>query len=68
MMLTVRILEPLVRRSKSTVLVVDDDRAVRQQMARVLEDEGSRALLAEDGGEALACLRRYLPKSPSGGD
>lgn len=47
------ILEPALRRSNSTVLVVDDDEALRRYMARVLEDDGYRALLAEDGDEAL---------------
>lgn len=57
-----RILEPALRRSKSTVLVVDDEQAVRQHMARVLEGEGHRVLLAEDANKALAWLNRYMPR------
>lgn len=57
-----RILEPALRRSNSTVLVVDDDEGVRQYMGRILEDEGYRVLLAEDGDAALALLKRYLPR------
>jgi CheY-like chemotaxis protein len=57
-----RILEPALRRLNSTVLVVDDDEAVRQYTARVRENEGYRALLAEDGKEALALLKRYMPR------
>lgn len=57
-----RILEPALRRLNSTILVVDDDEAVRQYTARVLEGEGYRALLAEDGNEALALLKRYMPR------
>ncbi len=57
-----QILEPALPRSKSTVLVVDDDQALRQLMARVLEDEGYRVLLAEDGNEALVLLKQYMPR------
>ena len=56
-----QILEPA-RRRNSTLLVVDDDEVVRRFMARVLEDEGYRVLLAEDGNEALALLKRYMPR------
>jgi DNA-binding response OmpR family regulator len=55
-------LTPALPRSKSTVLVVDDDEAVRQYMARVLEHEGYRVLLAADADEALVMLKRYLPR------
>ena len=55
-------LEPPVRRSNSTVLVGDDDEVLRRYMTRVLEEEGYRVLLAEDGNEALALLKRYLPR------
>ena len=55
-------LEPAFRRSNSTVLVVDDDEGLRQYMTRVLEDEGYRVLLAEDGDQVLALLKRYLPR------
>jgi DNA-binding response OmpR family regulator len=49
-------------RRNSTLLVVDDEESVRQYIARVLEDEGYRVLLAEDASAALALLRRYMPR------
>jgi CheY-like chemotaxis protein len=55
-------LEAPVRRLHWTVLVVDDDEVLRRYMTRVLEEEGYRVLLAEDGNEALALLKRYLPR------
>jgi CheY-like chemotaxis protein len=36
-----------------TVLYVDDDAASRELCRRILEDEGYRVLLAEDGNEAV---------------
>jgi CheY-like chemotaxis protein len=50
-------------RRNSTLLVVDDEESVRQYIARVLDDEGYRVLLAEDASAALALLRRYMPRS-----
>ena len=55
-------LERAFQRFNSTVLVVDDDEVLRRYMMRVLEAEGYRVLLAEDGNEALALLKRYLPR------
>jgi CheY-like chemotaxis protein len=46
---------------KPTVLVVDDDRDVRESVAAVLEDAGYDVELAENGAQALACLRRGRP-------
>jgi CheY-like chemotaxis protein len=40
----------------ATVLVVDDDDAVRRLIARELEQDGFRVLSAADGVEALAVL------------
>lgn len=40
------------------VLVVDDDRDVRESLQQWLEDEGFQAASAADGMEALAILRR----------
>ena len=40
----------------ATVLVVDDDVSIREMLALVLEMEGYRALVAENGREALAVL------------
>jgi DNA-binding NtrC family response regulator len=39
------------------VLVVDDEPAIRQFAARVLEEEGFGVLLARDGAEALDLIR-----------
>ena len=40
-----------------TVLVVDDDAAVRKLAARILDRQGFRVLEAEDGEEALGAAR-----------
>jgi DNA-binding response OmpR family regulator len=42
----------------TTVLVVDDDEAVRSFMARVLEEEGYEVVQAGNGVEALSLLDR----------
>ena len=42
---------------QSVILVVDDDAAVRQVTARVLEREGYRVLQAGEGAEALRVAR-----------
>lgn len=39
------------------VLIVDDDKSVRQMMATFLEDGGYRVMEADDGVEALRMLR-----------
>ncbi len=44
--------------NKGCVLLVDDDRAVRETLAELLDDVGFRALLAADALEALAILRQ----------
>jgi len=41
----------------SDILVVDDDRGIRETLGDVLRDEGYRVELASDGSEALARLR-----------
>jgi len=38
------------------VLVVDDDRDLREVLAVVIEDAGRRVLMAQDGAEALRTL------------
>jgi two-component system response regulator MprA len=43
------------------VLVVDDDRAVRESLRRSLEFNGYRVSLASDGAEALASIAGHLP-------
>ncbi len=45
-----------------TVLVVDDEPAIRQVTAHILESFGYRVLLAADGAEALAAYRRHGPE------
>ena len=42
--------------SSMKILVVDDERAVRESLRRALELEGYEIDLAADGGEALARL------------
>jgi len=43
------------------VLVVDDDRAVRESLRRSLEFNGYTVSLASDGAEALASIAGHLP-------
>jgi two-component system, OmpR family, response regulator MprA len=43
------------------VLVVDDDRAVRESLRRSLEFNGYQVSLASDGAEALACIAGSAP-------
>ncbi len=43
--------------SRATVLVADDDRTIRRNLARLLGAEGYRALEAADGAEALERIR-----------
>ena len=47
--------------TKPHVLVVDDDRAVRESLRRSLEFNGYRVSLAEDGAEALAGISQVDP-------
>jgi CheY-like chemotaxis protein len=50
--------------SRTTVLVVDDDEAIRLAMYDTLEAEGYQVWLAEDGEDALRKLRA-APEPPS---
>ncbi len=43
------------------ILVVDDDRTIRRNLARLVEAEGFRASEAADGDEALAKIRAESP-------
>jgi CheY-like chemotaxis protein len=43
--------------SRGTILVVDDDRDIREGIADVLIDEGYDVATASDGAEALAKMR-----------
>ena len=47
--------------SKPRVLVVDDDKAVRESMRRSLEFNGYDVVLAEDGAQALAVIGSVHP-------
>jgi DNA-binding response OmpR family regulator len=44
-----------------TILIVDDEKQVRDLLAIYLQEEGYRAVLAEDGGQAMAAVREELP-------
>ena len=52
-----RPLPPMSERCK-TVLVVDDDQAIREVISEVLVDEGYQVVCAENGAEALRELRK----------
>ncbi|MCM2322497.1 MAG: response regulator [Oligoflexia bacterium] len=43
------------------ILVVDDDRDLREVVSLLLEEEGFHVRCAENGREALACLETYEP-------
>ncbi|HUJ15488.1 MAG TPA: sigma-54 dependent transcriptional regulator [Thermoanaerobaculia bacterium] len=40
------------------ILIVDDEQSIRTTLAKILEDEGHRAVVAESGEEALALAAR----------
>ena len=42
--------------SKGTVLIVDDDRDIRESLVEIVEESGRQAVQARDGEEALALL------------
>jgi CheY-like chemotaxis protein len=44
--------------SKGPVLIVDDDRDIRELLAETLENHGFSVLVAAHGGEALEIVRR----------
>jgi two-component system response regulator MprA len=46
---------------RDRVLVVDDDRAIRESLARALELDGYEVALASDGAVALAAIRETRP-------
>lgn len=48
-------------RVKNTVLLAEDDRAIRTSLARALELEGYRVTAVPDGIEALAAVHRERP-------
>jgi CheY-like chemotaxis protein len=50
-----------VTRRPATVLVVEDDAASRELVRRVLEEQGCRVLVAEDGKRAIAVMEQETP-------
>ena len=44
------------RATRATILVVDDDRALRTLVATTLRNDGHRVITAGDGAEALSAL------------
>jgi len=54
---TARPVETVVHRGTETVLVVDDEEALRRTAQRILEKHGYHVLVAEDGEAALQTLR-----------
>jgi len=53
--------ERVVSKEKATVLVVDDDHALRQTLCAILAATGYQVRSAEDGIAALAALHERLP-------
>ncbi|OPH56711.1 hypothetical protein BC351_27615 [Paenibacillus ferrarius] len=49
-------------RHSNSVLVIEDDLATSQMMTRMLEKEGYRVARAENGQQALECVRQALPQ------
>jgi CheY-like chemotaxis protein len=49
-------------KKRRTVLVVDDDRDLRELLAAVLSSAGYEVLTAENGAAALSVLRTVLPE------
>jgi two-component system, OmpR family, response regulator MprA len=47
--------------SADSILVVDDDAAIRRMLSRTLEREGYAVEAAADGGSALAAVERAVP-------
>ena len=43
------------------IMVVDDNEIDRQEMTRIIQEEGLRAIVAEEGSECLALIRQSLP-------
>jgi CheY-like chemotaxis protein len=47
--------------TRDTVLVVEDDPAIREMVVMVLEGEGFKAQEAKDGAEAIRALDQHRP-------
>ncbi len=46
---------------KKTILIIDDEPAIRQSMSDIFSDEGYTVLCAEDGSQALSLLEKEIP-------
>jgi len=51
--------------TRNPVLVVDDDKDIRESLTEILTDEGYPAVAAENGQEALEQIRRLANGPPS---
>jgi CheY-like chemotaxis protein len=49
---------------EKVVLVVDDDKAIRESLAELIEEEGYAVITATNGRDALAKLRADPPRRP----
>jgi len=47
--------------SGALVLIVDDEPSIRETISFILEMEGFRVATADDGDQALECVRRLRP-------
>ncbi len=54
---------PVLSEARSTVLVIDDERPMRELLQRFLEREGFQVLTASDGEAGLAMAHRYRPSA-----
>jgi CheY-like chemotaxis protein len=54
-------LEPIPKRDKPTILVVDDEEDIRRLLRRVLAENGYEVIEAEKGLEALQAVRSQVP-------
>jgi len=43
------------------IMVVDDNEIDRQEISRIIQEEGLQAIVAEDGPECMALIQRSLP-------
>ncbi|MBZ4170980.1 response regulator, partial [Escherichia fergusonii] len=49
--------ETTTERYRFTILIADDDRGNREALGEVLENQGFRTVLAEDGGKAVELVQ-----------
>ncbi|MCZ6832318.1 MAG: response regulator, partial [Acidobacteria bacterium] len=47
---------------KPRILVVDDEAGVRRTLTEILKDEGYQVVVAADGNEALAMVKKQPPR------